>query len=1305
MRGACAAHSSPRLPMDAPRQSRAETPTPHAASAATAAHSVAPEAPAGSQRHRGPGGDADRSLALLRAALNAAADGILVVNTHGRIVHFNRKFAEMWGLPQELLALGEDTAAVDFARDQLKDPEAFVTRVQELYAEPTAESYDLIEFLDGRVFERYSQPQQVEGEIVGRVWSYRDVTGRTRAERALQRSERQLRETQKLARLGSWRWSAETDRVALSPELARICGVAHSAEGIPFREFFDRIHRDDLPQVRSALRAALREGTPFELVHRVVRPDGCVRFLHSRGRSGDTVPDKPARLLGTGQDITDLKHAEQQAQRMADRMRAVAAAAAGVIGAESETALRGVLEEASRKVLPFDSFFIQAYDPEAHTFRGFGGMDAGIYSPSRVIPAAGTPGERVVRRRRTIVTRRSIDPEAQGAWLTGTQRRSESTIRSPILSGQEVLGMIAIQSYTPELYSEQDAEVLETIASLAATALTNIRLMSERRQAEDALRASERRFRTIFEQFPLSLQIYAPTGESLEVNQAWRRLFHAAPEEVVEYNVLEDPQLEEIAGDIRRAFVGEALAPPPNRYDARRTLRELTGSEDPERRGPTWLQSFFCPAKDADGTVREVFVIHQDISVQKEAEEVLRRSHDELERLVAARTEELGATNAQLRAEIAERRRAEEELRQKSSELEAVFQALPDLYLRMDRHGTVLDCKGGGTSRIYISPESVLGSKLHEVLPAEVGRRVVTALGEALETGQLVCIEYSLASPDGTRDFEARLLPVLDSQMIAVVRDITERKQAESALQRSEEQFRFLIENASDVVTVIDPHGVNQYQSPSSERVLGYAPGEMLGSSTFERIHPDDAAPCRDAIGWVLQNPGKTRSVEFRYRHKDGRWLVVEALARTLLPDSPAGGIVVNSRDITERKQDEVNLQQAKTDAEEAREAAERANRAKSEFLSRMSHELRTPMNSILGFGQLLAKHELSEEQRRSVDHILRAGKHLLKLIDEVLDISRIEANRQQLSIESVSVGAVVQEAVSLIRPLAAQHGCRVADDSGEACEHYVCADGQRLTQVLLNLLSNAVKYNRPGGSVALSCGVVEAVGVAPRLRISVRDTGRGIPEEKLDQLFVPFSRLGAEQSDIEGTGLGLALSKRLVEAMGGAIGVRSVVGAGSTFSVELPLTESPVERLAGGGSAAAGASAAPERRPTATILYIEDNLANFSLIETILASRPEIDLIPALQGQLGLDLAWEHAPDLILLDLHLPDMPGDEVLRRLRRDERTRDTPVIVISADATASRIERLRGAGVRDYITKPLDVDGFLEAVGRVLSDRRE
>jgi PAS domain S-box-containing protein len=402
--------------------------------------------------------------------------------------------------------------------------------------------------------------------------------------------------------------------------------------------------------------------------------------------------------------------------------------------------------------------------------------------------------------------------------------------------------------------------------------------------------------------------------------------------------------------------------------------------------------------------------------------------------------------------------------------------------------------------------------------------------------------------------------------------------------------------------------------------------------------------------------------------------------------------LVLAIEDITERRQAEAAMQEK----ELARLSSERTNQAKSEFLSRMSHELRTPLNAILGFAQLLEMDPLTPDQHESITRILNGGKHLLSLINEVLDISRIETGHLRLSLEPVPLQETVREALELIRPLAEQRRITVHGEPGQANGLHVKADRQRFRQTMLNLLSNAVKYNRDGGSVTVTY-TLTADGYA---RVAVTDTGPGISPEKLVRLFTPFDRLGAEQTGIEGTGLGLSLTKRLVETMGGRLGVDSVVGRGSEFSVELAVAPACTTEAAIPRSAEPAASSARARR---TMLYIEDNLSNLDLIKKLLATRPEITLLSAMQGRLGLDLARLHKPDLILLDLHLPDIGGEAVLLQLKAEPSLRATPVIILSADATSGQIQRLLASGAHAYLTKPLDLKQFLALVGETLASR--
>ncbi len=520
-----------------------------------------------------------------------------------------------------------------------------------------------------------------------------------------------------------------------------------------------------------------------------------------------------------------------------------------------------------------------------------------------------------------------------------------------------------------------------------------------------------------------------------------------------------------------------------------------------------------------------------------------------------------------------------------------------------------------------------------------------------------------------------------------VLASAIDRSRDEQALRKSEARNSAILDTALDCIVTVDHEGRVVEFNPAAEKTFGCTRAGLLGQlfRTLVPALPD--VPSAD-LGALL--PNLDERVELPARRLDGSLMTVE-LAITRIPVEGLPLFTAYLRDITQRKAGEAALNQAKEEAEEA-------NRAKSDFLSRMSHELRTPLNAILGFGQILQMQNLPATQNDRVGHIVSAGRHLLGLINEVLDIARIEAGRVELSLEPVSVVDTLTETLELIRPLAAERGITLHAPGGDhplALEH-VMADRQRFKQVLLNLLSNAVKYNQTGGGVHVELHETPT----GRLRVSVRDTGMGVPEDMLKRLFVAFDRLGREHSEIQGTGLGLALSKRLIEAMQGVIGVESVVGEGTTFWMEMPRAESQLGRATRLGLIRGRPGALEPMAGQHTVLYIEDNLSNLTLIEHLLAERPEIKLITSMQGRLGLDLARQHRPDLILLDLHLPDLPGWDVLAELQAEGSTSAIPVVVVSADATPRQIERLMKAGARAYLTKPLEVEQFHRILRQVL-----
>ena len=524
---------------------------------------------------------------------------------------------------------------------------------------------------------------------------------------------------------------------------------------------------------------------------------------------------------------------------------------------------------------------------------------------------------------------------------------------------------------------------------------------------------------------------------------------------------------------------------------------------------------------------------------------------------------------------------------------------------------------------------------------------------------------------------------------LVLVNDITERKQAEELARESQRRLgavahenQLIMDNSRDVICTIDHEGRFLTVSAACETLWGYKPVELVGKQYTDVVHTDDRLKTIGTTAQVMVG-GTVTDFDNRCVRKNGSIVPVMWSAYWSEADKTMFAV---AHDITGRARTEQALKQAK-------EEADRANQAKSEFLSRMSHELRTPMNAILGFAQLLEMEELNDEQQEAVGHILRGGRHLLDLINEVLDLSRIEAGRLSLSNEAVAVADALHEIIDFIQPLASERDIRL--NPCPETNDFILADRQRLKQILINLVSNAIKYNRASGSVTIRCEKIDS-----SLRILISDTGFGIPEEKRAQLFTPFERCGAEQSSVEGTGLGLAVAKRLVEAMGGMIGVETTVGLGTTFWIQLPLTESPLERE----------ELQPDLIPTENfasatkrkVLYIEDNLSNLKLIERVLSRRPAIKLLSAQEGGAGLNLAHQHHPDVILLDLNLPDMSGRDVLERLQTDPRSAAIPVIAISADATRSQMAELTKAGAREYLTKPLDINKFVDILDRTLEE---
>ena len=512
-------------------------------------------------------------------------------------------------------------------------------------------------------------------------------------------------------------------------------------------------------------------------------------------------------------------------------------------------------------------------------------------------------------------------------------------------------------------------------------------------------------------------------------------------------------------------------------------------------------------------------------------------------------------------------------------------------------------------------------------------------------------------------------------------------RQGEAELDESRQRLEAILTFSPHLILVKDLNGRFVLVNKRAETVFNLPAEKILGRTPHEVMPPRLADVVRRNDDQVIR---AGRAAEFEESMLESDGVHVYSCTRFPLYDGEhrLTGVCDISHDITAEKkaQDEIKL---------ARLEAMRANHAKTEFLSHMSHELRTPLNAILGFAQLFDHETMTPEHRENVSHIVAAGRHLLDLINGILDISRVQSGR--MSLEAVDILETVSAAVDLVRPLARSREITidVRPLPGVKPQQAVRADKQRLVQVLLNLLSNAVKYNRHAGRITVSFSQTPA----QKLRVAVADTGTGIPPAKLKLLFQPFERLGAEQSGVEGTGLGLALSRTLCTAMDGDMGVDSIMDVGSTFWVELPLTDDTPERL----EAVATPVPAAEIPSSGTVVYIEDNGSNVRLMERMLAKRPGLVLRHIPLGREGIRAVVETPPDLVLLDMHLPDISGEEVLHELWTNPASRSVPVIVLSADATPGLPKRLKSAGARGFLSKPLNVRQVLSAIDDVLAQR--
>lgn len=633
-------------------------------------------------------------------------------------------------------------------------------------------------------------------------------------------------------------------------------------------------------------------------------------------------------------------------------------------------------------------------------------------------------------------------------------------------------------------------------------------------------------------------------------------------------------------------------------------------------------------------------------------------------------------------------RKTESLLEQTRQNYVTFFNTIDDFLFVFDETGNIVDTNNTVTQRLGYQINELKEQNILIVRPPDRRPEAMQTIARMISGEVGVCTIPLMAKNGELIPVETRIKKGLwngQEVVFGVSKDI-------SQIKLSEQKFSTAFQSNAAAMAISGFYD-GEYIDINNSFVefLGFTREEMLGKTGRDMdIFVDPAT--RTTIIKTLETGEPVRKLEIKLRAKNGSIMIGLASCDSIYISQQRCMLAVIV-DITERKKAEEALMKA-------REDADRANLAKSEFLSRMSHELRTPMNSILGFAQLLEMGSLDNKQKTGVNHIIKSGKHLLELINEVLDISRIESGRLSISIEPVEVYSLLNEMFDIVKPLAASKNIslNVPEDT---INLFVKADRQRVKQVLINLVNNAIKYNYEGGSVAVEIQkVTEPGNMFSKIKIAITDTGPGIETEDLPKLFIPFERIGAEKTQTEGTGLGLAVVKKLMDAMGGETGVESEINKGSTFWFSLPEVIDPKSGVA--GSKAVNFSQSESLNKNGTILYIEDNTSNIELVGQIIADyQSDITLHYELFGRNALEQAIEVQPDLILLDLNLPDIHGSEVLEILQADGRTKNIPVVIISADAMPHQLIKLLKAGAKNYITKPIDVHHFIRTLNQFLN----
>ncbi len=1295
------------------------------------------------------------TLSLLTATLNATVEGIIVFDLNGEVISYNNRCLEMWRIDEEHVLKGRGGELMAIVREQLRYPDDFKSLTRRLKSSPWEECRELLEFQDGRVFETCSMPQVINEECVGRVWSFRDVTETVLTEQFLRQSRQSFESL--VNSVGGIVWEAYAE----THEITFISKQAEAILGYPVDEWLNdpdfwlaHTHPEDRDWSMAYARDAIAAMRSYEYEFRMFAAWGEVVWLHNQV----TVVkenDGKIRIRGVMIDITDKKRADENLDYVMKGVKCLIWSARVDKKNDGELVwdIRLTNESTARQMLPVqvdegEDYVIAWHrsipieDRERMDINARNAFENGRNEYHQMFRCQLTTGEDIwlfedvhienIARNQwrlvgicTDITERKVAENALAeerlllqtlidtlpdrvyvkdrnckfimtnqatAQLMGVSEREalygkDDTDFFPIEYAQQYMAdeNKIMQTGLPMLNREEPVILPNGEEGWILTSKVAMRNsqgeivgivgigrdITDRKLVEEALRDSEQRYRQLIEHNPENITLYC--GDTIVyVNDSGAKMLEAdSPDDLIGKSIYD------IVGQKNKSIIDERL---------RKTQMEGAHMEKIEEEiytlkgNPLIVEVTAIPSAYMGRPATQVVVT--DITERKKAEIALRESEERNRALLASLPQRVFF-----------------------KDLKSRFVAVNDLF-----------AKDYNTTASHL-----IGKNDLDIFPAEMAKKFRQDDAWVIANREVLSIE-ELGMLDGERRYvETIKAPVIDDNnkvigVLGLYSDITERKMMEEKLRDSEELFRALIENSSDVLTIIENDGVIRYCSPSMIRLLGYDPDYIQGKKPTEFIHPDDCDTLRNLFYASLDNGVRFGPIEIRFRSKDGGWRYLEMVGSNLLEKKAVRGFVVNSRDVTERKMSEEKLAEYMNQVEEARARAEHqslllkeqtielaqardqaleSTRSKSEFLANMSHEIRTPMNGIIGMTGLLLDTNLDDDQLDYAKTIRSSADSLLNVINDILDFSKIEAGKMAIDQIDFNLRTAMEEVADLLAPRAREKQLELAMHMPPDFPEYLKGDPGRLRQILTNLTGNAIKFTDHGG-VTIEAALGESNDRQVSFRICVRDTGVGIPKERQKAIFDSFTQAdGSTTRKYGGTGLGLTISRQLVRLMGGQMGVESELGIGSAFwfDLTLPYADNIPESHV----------AVPERMQGVRALVVDDNEINRTILKEQLNSWG-CSTHEACGGKEALEILHDcengERYHIILLDMQMPEMNGECVAKRIHELERYKDIPILLISSIGTHYTLDEMKEKGLNAVMTKPVRQSHLLNTLEDVL-----